>query len=728
MRHLYSFRTRELARSNQLTPTPNASMPFGCEITDQWEIVARKSDSRLMRYFVHDLADFFSDAFSLDLKVRRVEHLDEALLNSDKCILLLTREDAPCHGLTSQMEGAFHITVTEKCITVVGASLRGTAQGVYYLEEQMKLRGESRLPLECAQHAPLFSPRLTHSGMELDTFTDEYLAACAHAGMDAIMVFTGSPDTNHHGFPDPDALWPGSGRGYCDFNQLVWRAAGYGLDVYAYSHFKCDMHPRDAGAREYYEKSFGTLFRQCPGLKGIIFVGECFEFPSLDEHTTGVRIQLKDKADPRPSPGWYPCFDYPELVTLVRDVIRRYNPCADLVFWTYNWGYVEEEARLKLIRALPTDISLLVTFDMFEIFTDEKGRQYRIDDYSISFPGPGQYYVSEAEEAKKRGIRLYTMANTGGRTWDNGVTPYLPVPQQWQKRFAALRESHARHGLCGLMENHHYGWFPSFLTPFARNAFDSAGLGDEEMLASIARRDWGACADHALRAWQKFSDGIRGIVAADCDQYGPYRCGPTYPLLFDQKKEELHLPSVPWAAHGGFGIIFPIYPDNVFEKTDFTLLRYERVLRAERNFREGVQLLTEAADACGAEQDSEMRSQCAVAGFLHATYVTAKHVMQWAILKALLRAAREGVRHSREDELYACVGSIGKNVGAIAAKMEEIARLETENVNRAVAFHEADSRIGYEPTMDYVFSAAHAAWKNAETQRSLERLKKYLAQ
>ena len=165
----------------------------------------------------------------------------------------------------------------------------------------------------------------------------------------------------------------------------------------------------------------------------------------------------------------------------------------------------------------------------------------------------------------------------------------------------------------------------------------------------------------------------------------------------------------------------------MFEKTDVTRLRYERVLQAERNFREGVQLLTEAADACGAERDSEMRSQCAVAGFLHATYVTVKHVMQWAILKALLRAAVEGVHHPREDEMYACVGSIEKNAVAIAAKMEEIARLETENVNRAVAFHEADSRIGYEPTMDYVFSAAHAAWKNAETQRSLERLRKYLA-
>ena len=520
---LYSFRNQEWTRSEKLHPTPNAMQLAACRVDGDWEIVVKRTDSRLIRYFSRVLQDFFSDAFQLDLRICHAENVQKEIKQQEKRIFLLNAEDVSCSELQSNMANAFHVTVKDGCIIVIGRTERGTAQGVYYLKEQMKLRGESALEAECREHAPRFSPRMTHSGIELDTFSDEYLAACAHAGMDAIMVFTGSPDTNHRGFADPDALWPGSGRGYCDFNHLVWRAAGYGLDVYAYSHIKCDMHPREKGAREYYEQSFGTLFRQCPGLKGIIFVGECFEFPSLDEHTTGVRIQLKDPNDPRPSPGWYPCFDYPELVTMVRDVIRQYNPEADLVFWTYNWGYVDRDARLSLIRDLPTDISLLVTFDMFEIFEDEKGRKYRIDDYSISFPGPGQYYVSEAEEAKKRGIRLYTMANTGGRTWDNGVTPYLPVPHQWMQRFEALRSSCGQHGLCGLMENHHYGWFPSFLTLLAQNAFDTAGMADEDMLRRIALRDWGSEANHALKAWEKFSEAIRGIVAADCDQYGPYR-------------------------------------------------------------------------------------------------------------------------------------------------------------------------------------------------------------
>ena len=40
--------------------------------------------------------------------------------------------------------------------------------------------------------------------------------------------------------------------------------------------------------------------------------------------------------------------------------------------------------------------------------------------FGISREGPGKYFTSEAEAAKKRNIKLYTMNNTGGLTWDFG--------------------------------------------------------------------------------------------------------------------------------------------------------------------------------------------------------------------------------------------------------------------------------------------------------------------
>ena len=84
---------------------------------------------------------------------------------------------------------------------------------------------------ECRK--PLFSPRMVHSGYGLDMFPDAHLNAIAHTGMDAILVFT--KDAN---------ITP---QGYLDFNELIYRAAAYGIDVYAYSYLKSLKHPDALG-------------------------------------------------------------------------------------------------------------------------------------------------------------------------------------------------------------------------------------------------------------------------------------------------------------------------------------------------------------------------------------------------------------------------------------------------------------------------------------------------
>ena len=114
-------------------------------------------------------------------------------------------------------------------------------------------------------------------------------------------------------------------------------------------------------------------------------------------------------------------------MNLIKKTIRKHKEDADIVFWTYNWGYVDEEHRIELLKNIPNDVSLLVTFEMFEkIPTD--GVMSTCVDYTLSFEGPGKYFASEAKIAKERGIRLYTMCNTGGLTWDIGVIPYEPCP------------------------------------------------------------------------------------------------------------------------------------------------------------------------------------------------------------------------------------------------------------------------------------------------------------
>ena len=726
-RHKYSFRNRELIKTPRLTPTGNLAGE-GLALTSLCEIVVAEEKTRLARYFAYDLASFLSDAFGLSLPVRFAEDAEAEASSPAGKLLLLTAAEAPALAPASAASGAFCLRVLAGGVTVVGRSERGTAQGVYHIEDLLTLFGEPTLPLGTQEVAPRFSPRMTHSGTELDTFPDEFLAAVAHAGMDAIIVYAGHPDSHLHGPADPTALWPGTGRGYCDFANLVWRAAGYGLDVYVYSQLICDRAPEAPDAWEYYDASFGRLFREAPGLRGLILCGESFEFPSRDPHTTGDRAQKKQKGDTRPSSGRYPSCDYPEMLSLVRDVCRAYTPDADIVFWSYNFGWTPKEARIALINTLPTDITYLVTFEVWDRLADPAGRRYSVADYTISTVGPARVFCEEAEAAHARGLRFYTMANTGGRTWDSGGAPYIPAPQQWIRRYAAVCTAAEEYGVCGLMENHHYGWLPSPLTLLAKQALSHGGADPAALLDEILVRDFGEGADLARRAYDCFSRGIAAVIPSVTDQYGPYRCGPTYPLTFTQTAADLHPPRDPWAWHPAGGIWRPVYPDEVFPDIDNSLLRLERVRQAAELYAEGVAHLSRAAAAAPDTHREEITRTVAVAQYLACSFTTAAHVMTFNIAKRMLLALGEGQEIPRAGDLLSATQAGELTPGALAAVMEEIARKERENVALALTAHEADSAIGFEPSMEYVFSEENAAWKLAELDRTMALLHEYLDQ
>ena len=121
----------------------------------------------------------------------------------------------------------------------------------------------------------------------------------------------------------------------------------------------------------------------------------------------------------------------------------------------------------------------------------------------------------------------------------------------------------------------------------------------------------------------------------------------------------------------------------------------------------------------------------AVAGFLHSTYVTCANVMRWNIAKCLLKALAKGCEHACDAALLEAIGApqtgdTSFQINILADLMRQTAAEETANTLQALCYHEADSRIGFEDTMEYVFDHEHAAWKNEETQRSLAQLETFL--
>lgn len=286
-----------------------------------------------------DFCDFLFDSMDIAAAVSRKE------------AGLISVKVNPTYGTYK----AFRIEVTPEQILITAHDERGAAQGLFFLEEEMTARHAPYIKYGVTERAPLFSPRMTHSGYVLDEFPDSHLAQIAHAGMDAILVMTCGTHK--------------SLRGDTDFNDLIRRAAKWGLDVYAYSYYRSLKHPLDPGADAHYESTYGELFRQCPGLKGVVLVGESIGFPTrdpnasplpyYDNHVDGIPGDV-------PSADFWPCTDYREWLMKLQSIIYKYNPDADIVFWSYNWGYADTKARQDLIRRLPAGVSLLVTFETFE--------------------------------------------------------------------------------------------------------------------------------------------------------------------------------------------------------------------------------------------------------------------------------------------------------------------------------------------------------------------------
>lgn len=663
-----------------------AQRPAGDEIAldDSWRIEVASDAGEYLVRVAQDLQDYLFTSMTVSVPVVRRAAGQAATL--PHAIRLATRTEIPEAGAGLSVPRSYQLRCEAQGVLICGRDERGVGQGCYYLEDLMNLREAPFLSPGEVVRAPLFSPRMVHSGWGIDQFPDPHLAAIAHAGMDAILLFVKGVDQTT--------------TGYLDVNDLIDRAALHGLDVYLYSYLVSRVHPADPEAEAYYESTYGALMRSCPRARGIVFVGESCEFPSRDPRTTG-RLRLDPapdgKPDPRPSPGWWPCTDYPQWLELLKTVIRRHNPEADIVFWTYNWGWAPEPERLELIRSLPRDVSLQATFEMFEDLQRD-GITTRCVDYTVSFAGPGRYFRSEAQTAHQRGLRLYTMSNTAGLTWDIGVIPYEPVPFQWAERHRALLRARADWGLAGLMESHHYGWWPSFVNELAKWAYWSPGPPEEEMIERLARRDFGPEGGPlAVAAWRCWSAAIGDYVPTNEDQYGPFRVGPSYPLLFEEEPERF--PSAPY-AHFGSGILTTRYHPHRPEDLPVEIGLLQRMLAA---WEEGNEKLERAMILAPARKQLEGQRMLGLGRFIARAVRTAIHTKEWWLLGQELRATTTAAA-----------------ARAVVERLTALGEAEIANAAATIPLVEADSRLGWEPSMEYMTDRPHLEWKIAQLRRVLD--------
>ena len=565
----------------------------------------------------------------------------------------------------------YRVDVSDDGVRIAARDERALAQAFYHLEDLMNLRRAPFLKKGRSVRTPRFAERLVHSGYGHMMYEEPMLRAMAHAGMTAIIVYVSGIDKTER-----DRV--------CDQRAVIRRAAKYGLDTYLYSEIPAFVHPDDGDAP--FEEAYGKVAAAYPEAKGIIIVGESCQFPSKDPRVQPRTWQQRPlPGDKRPLAGWFPCKDYPDWLRAVQRTIAKHAPNMKTVFWTYNWGWAPVTDRLALIDALPQGTILQATFEMFERRMLRNGIDTPTADYSLSIVGPGRYFTTEAEAAKRRGLTLFTQANAGGRTWDFGTAPYEPFPFQWRKRWEALVKAHDDYGLSGVMECHHYGWTPTFLAELEKEAYTEGGLPFDEHLRLIAARDFGAAnAEAAVAAWRTWSEAIADYVPTDLNQYGPFRCGPAYPFAAGRGAvDPKDFPVTPQSLVG-HGFIRMDYLKEGFvtcndkEDSGAPYMRKEVELLAGM-----VARLEKGAAAFAAMPGDVARRQALLGRYLAAVCRTASNTK------------RGWIAASEKDE-----------AGVLAAARDEYA-----NARAAIRLVEADSHLGFEPDMDYVGGPEQIRWK-----------------
>ena len=663
------------------------------EVNGEWCISVPKNADVVLMNAARDLEDYFFTSMKISLRV--VYECESE--NYTKKIVYATD--------SSIKEHSYRFAVSENEIVLCGTDSRMAAQAGYFLEDLMNLEEGPFVEKQNTVRTSLFNPRMVHSGYGLDMYPTEHLLNIAHSGISALLVFVKDVDKTPHG--------------YDDFNDLCYRAAKYGLDVYAYSYLENKMHPEDEGAYKFYENLYGKFVDRCPLFRGIIFVGESCEFPSKDKHTLGVR--RRDYVDengkrlpwsPTPFPGWWPCYDYKDLMEMIGGILRKRNPNFDIVFWSYNWSRTPAEARKALVDTLPKYITLQATFEMGEYIVRD-GITNVTADYTLFSHGPGYYFCTEARFAKENGLKLYSMTNTGGLTWDVGVIPYIPAPYQWMKRYTEMRHAHTTYGLAGTMDSHHFGFSPSFISDLAKWAFHAPYVDLDEALRKIVRRDFSAEVENEVcEAFRCFSDGTYHHISTACDQYGPCRIGPAYPfILFDNL--DVKIPTVPYAHFGGNGITYPIYGYNnrsasyrlVETETARAKFDYEiysfRI--AEELYTKGCEIIRAAIEKIPERKRENAYRILALCLFYRNTLRTAIGLKEFYKRKEILRNTHGEERNKLVDEML------------------ELCRAEVKNAEDTIPLVEFDSRLGFEPSMEYIGDKAHIDWKLALLKDVIER-------
>ena len=622
----------------------------------------------------------------------------------------------------------YSISVGKEGVGITAETPRGAARALFRLQAVMRLRRAPFLRKGKLDSGSDLAPAVAHlafrtfSTKEMD-YPEAYhgnylkrLARSLYTGFHLNLqmgIFAKSELLSEFDHPDAE-------QNLEILRKIVAESAEFGLDVYLSYYLepiKGDHpaflnHPEIRGSRfvgtenlyicchsnalvrRFYTEQAVRLFREVPGLGGLLMIAGCEGW--LHCHTACAQTPdgrcecpVCRELDPEESVS--------AMFNMMAAGVKQAAPEAEFIVWTYGihaWSDVLGE---KFVSLLSEDCTVMSNFDTGDDFQIE-GATGTYFDYSFTCVGPGTPYQVQSAAVRARNMKMMAKCESG-TPLEYCSLQYVPAMTRWERKFANIIKS----GASGAVFNWKFVGYTEGLSQ------ELAGLmsGGEQnsILKRLAVQHFGS--DNAatvLQAWKMFDKAIDhhpfSIGSAGYFK-GPFYIGPAQPLLLTTEAPA-DIPAEFFWRNGKS----PMFMNTLSFVEPFGVKPFLKALKKlEHYWSEGVSLINFLPEHPEDEYLSrEIREHKLLCSLFLCFIRTAKAMTEFYAL-----------RDSFQHETYSPEQAKNK-----LSRMREIALEEMENTRTALAILEQNHRIAFSYTYRYGISVKMCKYKLMHTKRLIE--------
>ena len=689
---------------------------------ESWSIVVPEAAGEGLRFAARDLRDFLHAAMGVRVAAdTAAAPPGAAVVAGSAAQLRAMGVDVPDLGADLRGAKDYEIRVVPggdiAGVVVCGFDEAGAMFGLLHLEERLRLRGGPFLPgdLRSVRHS-VFRTRAAMSWLGWMQWPDALLAHMARDGFDAIFA---SVYANPNGVPGPPHYDIIRTQDADRLRDVIRRAGAHGLKVYCPILWANTGTPENEAGLRAHVRDIVTTF---PEIRGYVLLTEGFYYKAFFGAGGHGDTDLKDWAR-----------RWTRAVGIVAEECHALDAQIEILPWEYNIDFRPNRVELKrfVTSLLPADTIPLLTWENGTGF-DLGGLRGFLRDYSLTCVGPAEVAAGQIETAKSRGMAVYCKVDTFA-TWQFGTSPYIPAPQQWQRRYDAL----AAHGVDGTLETWSNGYKPNFVARLRAWSSWTEPLPHDELLRATARRLFGAGQeDLVVDAWARFSDAVQ--LVPDTGPSMGTNSAVAQPLFLEEPPARImtlhnswwdedhkfhwrHRVVDAWPYAHRIMVFLPDFTNTTNRAEEYARARsgvgalepperlagvrvldaFNRQLRrAAETFEAGLRLYRQAALAAPADRREAALKEVLIVEQMRRMLESLHAILEFEDLRFRLSHTQD-----RGD------------AGVILERMEAIVEEEVPRTEAALEAARRDSRLGYEAEMDYAYSP----WVIEEKLRLLRR-------